>query len=95
VARSFGAPPVTAECAAPFLQLGGVLIVSEPPVASGDSDELRWPEEGLAVVGLEPESLWRDSFGYRVLRQSQNCPDRFPRRVGVAAKRPIYRVPDA
>jgi 16S rRNA (guanine527-N7)-methyltransferase len=69
--------------------------VSEPPEASRDADELRWPEQGLAVVGLEPESLRRDSFGYRVLRQSQNCPDRFPRRVGVPAKRPIYRIPDA
>jgi len=31
VARSFGPPAVTAECAAPFLQVGGRLIVSEPP----------------------------------------------------------------
>ncbi len=30
-ARSFGSPPVTAECAAPFLKLGGLLVVSEPP----------------------------------------------------------------
>lgn len=96
VARSFGAPPVTAECAAPFLQRGGVLIVSEPPVSSqsGVSDEARWPKQSLAVVGLEPETVRRDPFGYRVLRQSQECPDRFPRRVGVAAKRPIYRVAD-
>lgn len=31
VARGFGAPPVTAECAAPFLRPGGILVVSEPP----------------------------------------------------------------
>src|SRR5665647_1662241 len=30
-ARSFGSPAVTAECAAPFLRLGGLLVVSEPP----------------------------------------------------------------
>lgn len=31
VARGFGAPPVTAECAAPLLRPGGILAVSEPP----------------------------------------------------------------
>ncbi|HWD52570.1 MAG TPA: RsmG family class I SAM-dependent methyltransferase, partial [Acidimicrobiales bacterium] len=32
-ARSFGSPAVTAECAAPFLEVGGILVVSEPPGA--------------------------------------------------------------
>jgi len=94
VARSFGAPPVTAECAAPFLGHGGRLIVSEPP-ASPDRegfDDLRWPEEGLALVGLKPVGIWRELFGYRILRQASPCPDRFPRRVGVAGKRPLYRM---
>ncbi|MGH9120995.1 MAG: RsmG family class I SAM-dependent methyltransferase, partial [Acidimicrobiales bacterium] len=31
VARSFGAPAVTAECAAPLLRIGGSLVVAEPP----------------------------------------------------------------
>ena len=31
VVRSFGPPAVVAECAAPFLRVGGWLIVSEPP----------------------------------------------------------------
>jgi 16S rRNA (guanine527-N7)-methyltransferase len=31
VVRSFGAPAVVAECAAPFLRVGGWLVVSEPP----------------------------------------------------------------
>jgi hypothetical protein len=31
VARSFAAPAVTAECAAPLLRVGGLLIVAEPP----------------------------------------------------------------
>lgn len=29
--RSFGPPSATAECAAPFLRVGGVMVVSEPP----------------------------------------------------------------
>jgi 16S rRNA (guanine527-N7)-methyltransferase len=35
VVRSFGAPAVVAECAAPLLRVGGWLIVSEPPVDDG------------------------------------------------------------
>jgi 16S rRNA (guanine527-N7)-methyltransferase len=34
VARSFGRPAVTAECAAPLLSVGGWLVVSEPPPPS-------------------------------------------------------------
>jgi 16S rRNA (guanine527-N7)-methyltransferase len=90
VARSFGPPPVTAECAAPFLRVGGILIVSEPP--GDDYGDARWPEKGLASLGLEPLAVRRDSFGYRLLRQTVPCPERFPRRVGVPAKRPLYRV---
>jgi 16S rRNA (guanine527-N7)-methyltransferase len=94
VARSFGPPPVTAECAAPFLRRGGVLIVSEPPGSDGEAelDPDRWPEEGLHTVGLARLGLRRGQFGYAVLRQTVTCPERFPRRVGVPGKRPIYRT---
>jgi 16S rRNA (guanine527-N7)-methyltransferase len=104
VARSFGPPPVVAECAAPFLRTGGVLVVSEPPVGSGrgsaiDHAELpvpnpRWPAGPLAALGLHPTGLVRNRFGYQVLHQVSVCPERFPRRVGVPAKRPLYQVPD-
>jgi 16S rRNA (guanine527-N7)-methyltransferase len=103
VARLFGPPPVTAECAAPFLRRGGLLVVSEPPVdmAPGSdagacaSNADRWLPEGLAVVGLEAVAGWRRRFGYQVLQQVLPCPTRFPRRVGVAMKRPIYQVPSS
>jgi len=96
VARAFGPPPVTAECAAPFLRLGGILIVSEPPGSSvdGNPEEARWPVDDLAKVGLRPVSRWHGAFGYQVLRQSAPCPPTFPRRVGVPGKRPLYRVGD-
>jgi 16S rRNA (guanine527-N7)-methyltransferase len=94
VARSFGSPSVTAECGAPFLCRGGVLIVSEPPVdtTTDDQSDARWPAEPLAELGLERVGLFRSTFGYQVLRQVKQCPDRFPRRVGVPGKRPLYRV---
>ena len=98
-ARSFGSPPVTAECAAPFLVPGGFLIVSEPPDAievpglEGETQTAaRWPREGLVELGQEPVTTVRDRFGYQVIRQASPCPERFPRRSGVAGKRPLYRV---
>lgn len=98
VARSFGPPAVTAECAAPFLVTGGMLLVSEPPADSARIDRdtiddfraLRWPASGLRELGLvlgldleHPSKLAR-------LYQDQPCPDRFPRAVGVAARRPLF-----
>ncbi|MHB1854340.1 MAG: RsmG family class I SAM-dependent methyltransferase [Acidimicrobiales bacterium] len=85
-ARSFGAPAVTAECAAPLLAVGGTLLVSEPP-----SPIDRWPAAPLAQLGLEPASP-QDSGGYHfvALRQGGPCPERFPRRTGIPAKRPLF-----
>ena len=48
-ARSFGPPAATAECAAPLLSVGGILVVSEPPEGPD-----RWPVDELAALGLEP-----------------------------------------
>jgi 16S rRNA (guanine527-N7)-methyltransferase len=80
-ARSFGPPAVTAECGAPFLVVGGRLLVSEPP-----TDRARWPDEvGLLGLAVEPR---RGSV--QVLTQATSCPDRYPRRTGVPAKRPLF-----
>lgn len=85
VARGFGPPAVTAECAAPLLAVGGHLVVSEPP-EPGD----RWPAAGLALLGLEPGPLVNMGASYRVLVQAQPCPEAYPRRTGVPAKRPFF-----
>jgi len=97
-ARSFGPPAVTAECAAPFLRVGGRLIVSEPPVgrsavlaAPGRAEGAeRWPAAGCSMLGLTPEAVLRDRFGFAVLRQTALCPDRYPRRPGIPSKRPLF-----
>jgi 16S rRNA (guanine527-N7)-methyltransferase len=97
VSRSFGPPAVVAECAAPFLEVGGTLVVSEP---RGSADRWAHPEE-LALLGLEAmddrpvvpptDSGSAGSVGtYQVLRQRTPCPPRYPRRVGIPAKRPLF-----
>lgn len=92
VARLFGTPPVTAECAAPLLRVGGALVVSEPPdPAPGGDSRSRWPADALQPLGLEPaEVVRRRGFGYQVVRKVAPTPERFPRRVGTPAKRPLY-----
>lgn len=83
VARSFGPPAVTAECAAPLLRPGGRLLVSEPPGSGGE----RWPREPLVELGIEPV---RVDGGVMVLVKVAQTPDRYPRRVGVPTKRPLF-----
>jgi 16S rRNA (guanine527-N7)-methyltransferase len=86
VARSFGPPATTAECAAPLLQVGGVLVVSEPPEPLAE----RWPAEGVALVGLALEDSPATSPRVQILRQVRTCPARYPRRDGLPAKRPLF-----
>ncbi len=87
VARSFAAPPVLAECAAPLLRVGGRAIVSEPPGGS----PARWPAAGLQQLGLAAEmAVVAGGGAFQVLRMERECPARFPRRVGVPAKRPVF-----
>jgi 16S rRNA (guanine527-N7)-methyltransferase len=100
LARSFGRPAVVAECAAPLLRPGGWLVVSEPPGSSPeDRPDLpsdppgegpRWPAEPLGQLGLTPDQLVHEEFDYQTLRQADPCPERFPRRDGVPAKRPLF-----
>ncbi|MHB1518414.1 MAG: RsmG family class I SAM-dependent methyltransferase [Acidimicrobiales bacterium] len=88
-ARSFGAPAVTAECGSAFVAAGGLLVVSEPPPGQHST---RWPTTGVATLSLDAGRVERvdDRFGYRVLRKVALLDDRFPRRVGVPAKRPLF-----
>ena len=87
VARSFGPPAATAECGAPFLHVGGRLLVSEPPEESDD----RWSTAGLERLGLVQEGLVRaDASTVRVFVQVSACPAGFPRRTGVPARRPLF-----
>ncbi len=88
VARSFGPPAVVAECAAPLLRLGGLLIVSDPP-ASADPGR-RWVADGLERLGQRVRTHLDGPPAATILEQVEPCPETFPRRVGIPAKRPLF-----
>jgi 16S rRNA (guanine527-N7)-methyltransferase len=94
VARSFAAPAVSAECAVGFLVPGGRLVVTEPPrpeVGAGVAE--RWPTAGLEQLGFAPPTLiGHGETGAVTLRLVERCGDRWPRREGVPAKRPLWRT---
>lgn len=83
-ARSFGPPAVTAECGLPFLVVGGLLLVSEPPTGGGTK---RWPSEGLTDLGGELAGV---HDGIAALRVVAAANERYPRRAGMPAKRPLF-----
>jgi 16S rRNA (guanine527-N7)-methyltransferase len=86
VARSCAAPAVTGEWATPFLRVGGYLIVSEPPDGAALD---RWPSEGLRRLGLGQARYERHGeAGVVILEKVLATPEGYPRRVGVATKRP-------
>jgi 16S rRNA (guanine527-N7)-methyltransferase len=90
-ARSFAPPGPTAECAAPLLRVGGHVLVSDPPGGSGD----RWEQDGLVELGLRLESTAVVETGagpvtISRLRSTSECSSRYPRRVGVPFKRPLF-----
>jgi 16S rRNA (guanine527-N7)-methyltransferase len=90
-ARSFAPPAATAECAAPLLRTGGHLLVADPPDGPGQ----RWPSAGLARLGLTLEASYTVSTpigpaSLSCMVSSSPCPLRYPRRVGVPEKRPLF-----
>jgi 16S rRNA (guanine527-N7)-methyltransferase len=86
VARGFGPPAVTAECGAPLLRVGGVLVVSEPPESEGH----RWPPADVAVLGLGPPQVFTGPPALIRLCLERLTDARYPRRVGVPRKRPLW-----
>lgn len=90
-ARSFGAPPVTAECGAGFLAPGGLFAVADPPGAPA----ARWPADGLAALGLARAGAVDQPASVTLLERVGDLPAHYPRRVGVPGKRPLWTVAPA
>jgi 16S rRNA (guanine527-N7)-methyltransferase len=89
VARSFGPPATTAECAVGFLRTGGELVVSEPPELA--ETVARWDTDGLAELGFaEPVGFRTGETSAVRIRLDHEPGDRWPRRDGVPAKRPLW-----
>lgn len=92
VARSFGGPAVTAEIGGGFTEVGGALVVSEPPPSVGGDDD-RWPADGLTLLGLSLAGVRRSPDGEAsaaVLHKVHPLDPRYPRRTGIPAKRPLW-----
>lgn len=87
VARSFGPPAATAECAVRFLVEGGLLIVSEPPAVP---QATRWPRAGLGQLGLKRITPDDSEGGYVVMEKIRPTPAEFPRRTGTPGKKPLF-----
>lgn len=85
VARAFGPPAVTAECATGFLALGSRLVVSEPEVP----DPARWPAAPLARLGLAVRGR---GSAPRFVEMAKLAPheERFPRRPAAMQREPLY-----
>jgi 16S rRNA (guanine527-N7)-methyltransferase len=86
-ARSFGAPAVTAEIATGILKVPGLLVVAEPP----DTEPSRWPTDALRELGFgEARILSAADAHYAGIAKEVGASDRFPRRVGIPGKRPLW-----
>jgi 16S rRNA (guanine527-N7)-methyltransferase len=87
VARSFGGPAETAECASAFVRLGGIVSVSEPPTTEAG----RWPEHELVRLGLVSErTVVHGGATFVILRKRGTLGDQFPRRDGLPHHRPLW-----
>jgi 16S rRNA (guanine527-N7)-methyltransferase len=93
VARALAAQPVVLEYAAPLLRLGGVLVdwrgrrsTEEETLAVCAAERL-----GLRLLEIRHTAPYEGSRHHHlhVYEKAAETPHRFPRRVGVARKRPL------
>lgn len=84
-ARGFGPPAVTAECATPFLDEGGVLVVTEPRRSRS------WSSAGLAELGFGAKrTAGTETFPLGVIERVGPPRLSLPRSVGRARRDPVF-----
>jgi len=93
VARAVAALPVLAEYAAPLLRMDGVLVAwkgarDEAAEAAGAAAAAQLGLSSETVLRVEPFEGARNRH-LHVYRKVEPTPERFPRRPGMAAKRPL------
>jgi 16S rRNA (guanine527-N7)-methyltransferase len=93
LARALAAQPVVLEYAAPLLRIGGALVdwrgrrdPGEESAAGRAAEEL-----GLELAAIEAVTPYAEARDHHlhVYVKARETPSRFPRRVGVARKRPL------
>jgi 16S rRNA (guanine527-N7)-methyltransferase len=81
VAKALAPPPVAAEWCLPLVRPGGTVVLWAGP--SADADRVRQVTERIGGELAEAHE------GFFVLRKVRATPEGFPRRTGVARKRPL------
>jgi 16S rRNA (guanine527-N7)-methyltransferase len=81
VAKALATPPVAAEWCLPLVRSGGAVVLWVGP--SADTEHV------ARVAGQVGGELVDDREGLLVLRKVRTTPEGFPRRVGIARKRPL------
>ena len=86
VCRALAPPPVAVELCLPLVRPGGRLVIWAGEIDAG-AVERAAHEVGGALEAIEPAPGDRRSFV--VVAKTTATPERFPRRPGMAAKRPL------
>jgi 16S rRNA (guanine527-N7)-methyltransferase len=81
VAKALAGPPTAAEWCLPLVREGGAVVLWVGP--SAEADRLR------SAAGRLAAELETAADGFAVLRKTGSTPPGFPRRAGVARKRPL------
>ncbi len=81
VAKALAQPPTAAEWCLPLVRPGGAVVLWVGPTAE--------PERVARVAERIAGELLESPEGFLVIRKVGPTPDGFPRRVGVAKKRPL------
>jgi 16S rRNA (guanine527-N7)-methyltransferase len=92
VARALGPLPVVLECALPLVAVGGLLIAPRGARAASEVEQAAGVPERLGgrLAGLSSYRLLSGlAFTAVVVEKTGPTPDRFPRRPGVPARRPL------
>jgi 16S rRNA (guanine527-N7)-methyltransferase len=93
LARALGPPPVVLEYAAPLLRIGGVVVDWRTDL---DAEATALAARAAGQLGLEPAGVEKvqpfegaSSRRLYLYLKVRATPERFPRRPGMARKRPL------
>lgn len=87
VARGFGAPFITAECASGFIKPGGLLVVSGRP----ENEIQRWNQKALQQIGLSLKEVVDGQFSHAVvIQKTGKLNDQYPRSAALMKKKPLW-----